>query len=186
MTTIRTMTEKDVPAVSELRIRGWRWAYRGIVPQSYLDAMDPVQDAARRREFFAASAGRVDNVLAVADAAVVGWASFGPCRGEPDAAVDGELYALYLRPDWVGRGVGRALTDAVVERTARRGRRRLLLWVLADNSRARRLYSAAGFAPDGAETSDDYDGVRLREVRYVRELAATATTPATPATGAIG
>jgi GNAT superfamily N-acetyltransferase len=170
MTTIRTMTEDDVPAVSELRVRGWQWAYAGIVPQSYLDAMDPAEDAARRREFFTASAGRVENVLAVADGAVVGWASFGPYRGEPDDTRDGELYALYLRPDWVGRGVGRALTEAVAERSARRGRRRLLVWVLVGNPRARRFYAAAGFVPDGAVTSDVYDGVTLEELRCVRDL----------------
>jgi GNAT superfamily N-acetyltransferase len=116
----------------------------------------------------------VENVLATLDGAVVGWASFGPYRGEPDSTADGELYALYLRPEWVGRGVGRALTDAVVAGTVRRGRRRLLVWVLADNSRARRFYAAAGFAPDGTETSDDYDGVPLRELRYVRDLPAAA------------
>lgn len=170
MLRIRPMTEADVPAVSEIRVRGWQWAYAGIVPRGHLDAMDPAEDAARRREFFAASAGRVDNLVAEADGAAVGWASFGPYRGEPDGAEDGELYALYLRPRWVGRGVGRALVAAVAESAAARGRRRLLLWVLEDNARARRFYAAAGFAPDGAETAEEYDGVRLRELRYVRAL----------------
>lgn len=39
-------------------------------------------------------------------------------------------------------------------------------------SRARRFHAAAGFAPDGAEASDDYDGVACppRELRYVRRV----------------
>jgi GNAT superfamily N-acetyltransferase len=164
------MAEADVRAVAEIRVRGWRWAYAGIVPQAYLDAMDPEEDAERRRAFLAGSRGRVQNLLAVVDGEPVGWAALGPYRGEPDDTRDGELYALYVLPEHVGTGVGRALTSAAVRRTSELGRDRLLLWVLADNARARRFYAAAGFAPDGAEATDDYDGVALRELRYVRRV----------------
>ncbi len=165
------MTEADVPEVSALRVAGWRAAYRGIVPQSYLDAMDEAEDAARRRETLARTAGRVHNLVAQdPDGAVVGWAAFGPYRGEPTGTGTGELYALYLRPERIGTGIGRALMAEVTARSAELGRRRLALWVLADNAPARRFYAAAGFAPDGTETSDTYDGVPLTEVRYVRAL----------------
>jgi GNAT superfamily N-acetyltransferase len=101
---------------------------------------------------------------------VVGWAAFGPYRGEQEGAADGELYALYVRPDRIGTGAGRALTSAVIDESARQGRRRLLLWVLADNVRARRFYAAAGFVPDGAEVIEEIQGVPLRELRYTREV----------------
>lgn len=168
------MRDADIPDVSRIRVRGWQWAYAGIVPQAFLDAMDPEEDAARRREFLAGSAGRVANLVAVADGTPVGWAAFGPYRGEPDTADDGELYALYVLPEHVGSGVGRALMAEVLRRSAQAGRGRLLLWVLAENARARRFYAAAGFAPDGAETVDDYDGAPLREVRYARGLQGPA------------
>jgi len=168
------MTEDDVPAVSAIRVRGWQAAYAGIVPQDYLDAMDIAEDTARRREFLAGSAGRVRNLVAEEEPAapgpVVGWAAFGPYRGEQEGTAVGELYALYVRPDRIGTGAGRALTAAVVAEATRQGRRRLLLWVLADNARARRFYAAAGFAPDGAETVDEIHGVPLRELRYARDL----------------
>ncbi|HEY5832522.1 GNAT family N-acetyltransferase [Streptomyces sp.] len=172
MTQIRAMTEADVEAVSAIRVRGWQSAYTGIVPQSTLDAMDVAEDASRRREFLAKAAGRVHNLVAVRGETVVGWAAFGPYRAEqgdvPPGA--GELYALYVRSDLIGTGIGRALTRAVVEHGPVLGWRRLLLWVLADNTGARRFYTRAGFTPDGAETTDDYDGVALREVRYGRDL----------------
>lgn len=166
------MTADDIPAVAEIRVRGWQAAYAGIVPGSYLDAMDPAQDADRRRQALAAgSGGRVRNLVAEdADGTVTGWAAFGPYRGLPDGTRDGELYALYVRPERIGTGLGSALTAAVLADSARLGRARLLLWVLEANARARRFYTAAGFAPDGAHTSDTYDGVEVREMRYVREL----------------
>ncbi|MYS20742.1 GNAT family N-acetyltransferase [Streptomyces sp. SID4948] len=169
------MVEGDVVAVSAIRVAGWRAAYAGLVPQSYLDAMDVAEDSARRRALLAAGAGRVRNLVAVEAAGdgaehVVGWAAFGPCRGEPEDSATGELYALYVRPDRIGTGAGRALTAAVIGQAAEHGRRDLVLWVLADNSRARRFYARAGFSPDGSEATDTYDGVPLREVRYARGL----------------
>jgi GNAT superfamily N-acetyltransferase len=194
MVRIRVMTEADVPAVSAIKVRGWRAAYAGIVPQDYLDTMDEAEDAAGRRELLARSAGRVHNLVAVTEGGegaqdgaggeaadgsdgsdgsdVVGWAAFGPYRGEETGSETGELYALYLRPERIGTGIGRALVSEVVRRSAELGRRRLALWVLADNARARRFYAAAGFTPDGAESTDLYAGARLREVRYVRALEA--------------
>ncbi|SFE01122.1 Acetyltransferase (GNAT) family protein [Actinacidiphila alni] len=66
--------------------------------------------------------------------------------------------------------MGRALTAAACARAAELGHGRLLLWVLADNARGRRFYARAGFAPDGAETVHECDGVPLREVRYARAV----------------
>jgi GNAT superfamily N-acetyltransferase len=172
MVSVRIMTEADIDAVSAIRVSGWQAAYAGIVPASYLDAMSVTADAAARRERLATDGGRAENLVALdADGAeVTGWACHGPNRGEPDGSANGELYALYVRPDLIGGGVGRALMDTVLVRAADRRFSRLLLWVLADNARARRFYEHAGFAPDGVEQTDDYDGVPLRELRYVRAL----------------
>lgn len=45
----RPMTPDDCDRVAVIRIGGWRSAYRGLIPQSYLDALDVAQDAERRR-----------------------------------------------------------------------------------------------------------------------------------------
>jgi L-amino acid N-acyltransferase YncA len=166
---VRAMREEDVDEVAAVRVRGWQAAYAGMVPQRHLDALSVEEDAAARRTWFAASRERVCSLVAVdADDAVVGWAALGAYRGAgaPDGA--GELYALYARPDAVGTGVGRALMGAVHEEAARRGFADVLLWVLRDNARARRFYERAGYAADGAEQSEDYDGVPVVEVRYGR------------------
>jgi ribosomal protein S18 acetylase RimI-like enzyme len=175
MVRVREMSEPDVPAVSAIRVLGWRHAYAGLIPAGHLDAMDPVADAVQRREWFVRSAGRVHNLVAEETAedgtpALVGWASFGPYRGEDTGTAAGELYALYVRPDRIGTGAGRALTTEVVRRSAVLGRTRLSLWVLTGNTRARRFYAAAGFLPDGATMTELYDGVPVEETRDTRAL----------------
>jgi hypothetical protein len=36
---VRRATTDDAPAIAELHIRSWQWAYRGLIPDSYLDAL---------------------------------------------------------------------------------------------------------------------------------------------------
>ncbi|MFG2180739.1 GNAT family N-acetyltransferase [Streptomyces abikoensis] len=175
MVTIRTMTAADADEVAEIRVRGWRTAYAGIVPRGYLDAMDPVANAATHRERLAsgsepAADGAAVDAVAEAAGAVVGWASFGYCRDADRPPGTGELYALYVRPDLIGTGVGRALWIAALEGlrglTGHEGAR-AVLWVVKDNARARRFYERAGCRPDGAERSAEYAGTAVPEVRYV-------------------
>ncbi len=165
------MTRDDIDAVAAIRVRGWQAAYAGIVPRSYLDAMDVEADAERRKEWFDAGGSRVDNLVAADGDEVTGWAALGPYRGEPDDAEVGELYAIYVHPDRVGRGAGRALMEAVRARAAERGFRSLRLWVLADNARALRFYERSGLAPDGTDQIEVYDGLPLKELRYATDLA---------------
>ncbi|MFF0553072.1 GNAT family N-acetyltransferase [Streptomyces sp. NPDC004311] len=170
MVTVRAMTRTDIEAVSAIRVTGWRTAYAGIVPRTWLERMTVEEDARERRRRFASAPGGVYDLVAVdAGGAVVGWACLGPGPDEGAGGTGtrtGELYALYVLPALVGSGVGRALIEAVHARARELGLGRLLLWVLEDNARARRFYERAGYAADGAVQADEYDGVSLPEVRY--------------------
>lgn len=171
---IREMTADDIGAVCALRVRGWQWAYAGLLPQAYLDGLDAAQEAEERRKHFASAPADVVNLVAEdGTGGVTGWAAFGPYRdgatGERHPA-HAELYALYVRPDRIGTGTGRALMAACLTRTRDRGYSDLRLWVLRHNIRARRFYERAGFAPDGTEESYEVAGALVPEVRYVRAL----------------
>ncbi len=168
---IRPMTADDSAEVGAMRVRGWRHAYRGMVPQGYLDGMDVAAEAERQRARLAAGDGSVVNLVAeTEDGVLAGWAAYGPYRDGEVRTGDGELYALYLPPERIGQGVGRALLTEVTGRCAAAGRPRMFLWVLKENARARRFYEAAGFTPDGAEEPFEVGGVAVPEVRYVRAL----------------
>ncbi|MFF4954481.1 GNAT family N-acetyltransferase [Streptomyces chattanoogensis] len=175
MVRVREMTEADIETVSEIRVRGWQSAYAGIVPQAYLDGMSVEEDARRRREWWARSRGQVLDLVAVdGRAGTVGWASLGPYRGATADPRSGEVYALYVRPELTGTGIGRTLLEAVHHHAMGRFGA-LLLWVLRDNVRGRRFYRSAGYAADGAEQSDTYGSdargeVTLTELRYRRAM----------------
>ncbi|MFD8984766.1 GNAT family N-acetyltransferase [Streptomyces sp. NPDC059564] len=183
MVQVREMNEADVEAVSAIRVRGWQAAYAGIVPQAYLDAMTIQGDAEQRREWFSRPHRQSTDLVALDSGGLVGWISFGPYRGQPHGAGRaGEIYAFYVRPDLIGRGVGRALLGEVHARMEEQRFRTSALWVLGDNQQARRFYERAGYRPDGGTQEDVYDDVTLTELRYRRALgeAGDGVVPARP------
>ncbi|MFE7116320.1 GNAT family N-acetyltransferase [Streptomyces sp. NPDC057654] len=176
MVRVREMTAGDIDAVARIRVRGWRFAYAGIMPQAYLDGLSVRENAERLREFFAragTAGSAVTNLVAEDAGAVTGWACFGAARDGDAVPGDGELYALYVRPELIGAGIGRALTAASLAGAAERGFSRLLLWVVRDNARARRFYERAGFAADGGAEAYEVAGVPVPEVRYALEVGRT-------------
>ena len=160
--TVRPATVDDARAIAEVHVASWQAAYRGLLPQEYLDGISVEQRAARRRESLANGHGTT--LVAVDSGTVVGFAVTGRSRDEDADDSVGELYALYLRPDVWGVGAGAQLHDAALRSLAGFGSN--TLWVLDTNARARRFYERHGWQPDGVTKLDDRMGVDLSEVRY--------------------
>jgi GNAT superfamily N-acetyltransferase len=113
--------------------------------------------------------------VAEEDGRVVGFASGGPARADAPNH-EGELYAVYLLKEYQGRGIGRALFDAVVRMLLQRGMRSMAIWVLADNP-ACGFYERMG-GQRVYSRDEELQGVTLHEVGYgwddISALAATA------------
>ncbi|MFF1543346.1 GNAT family N-acetyltransferase [Streptomyces sp. NPDC058291] len=171
------MTLADVERVSEIRVRGWQRAYRGLMPRSYLDALSVAEDAANRRAGFGQGGADVVNLVAERAGTVVGWAALGACRDSEVRTAEAELYALYVAVEHIGTGVGRVLLDAAARRAEALGHPVMRLWVLRDNVPARRFYERAGLPADGAETSFEVAGVAVPEVRHGGRLPLRSPSP---------
>jgi GNAT superfamily N-acetyltransferase len=86
--------------------------------------------------------------VAVDGSVICGFATVGPCGDEDDSAA-GELYGIYIHPDWWNRGAGRLLIHDARERFVDLGFQEAVLWVLVGNERAERFYDKDGWRPDG-------------------------------------
>jgi ribosomal protein S18 acetylase RimI-like enzyme len=166
--TIRPAITTDAPVLAAVHVRSWQWAYRGQVPDAYLDHLG--ETLGERVEARRAQLEQVPPEyrwwVAEQSANLLGFAVTRPSEDDDAASLTAEVMALYLDPDTVGKGVGRALLEHVVADFRQRGFRRATLWVLESNDRARRFYEAAGWAPDGARKSEERPGFLLQEVRY--------------------
>lgn len=65
------------------------------------------------------------------------------------AADEAEVLRVAVRPEYRGRGIGRALLKTAVSALASRGARAVFLEVRESNLPARRMYRSAGFAECG-------------------------------------
>lgn len=161
---IRLLRESDDRyAVSRIYEESWKTAYRNIVPQAYLDSIPA--------GLWAGSLDRAgwDALVLIEEGQPVGTSSVCPSRW-PQYPGFGEIVSLYLLPACMGRGFGRALLNAAVERLTDRGFRDVLLWVLEENRRARLFYERNGFRPAGAPMEYVIGGKALSEVPYCRRV----------------
>jgi GNAT superfamily N-acetyltransferase len=162
---VRAAQPDDAAAIAEVHVETWRGAYAHAVPAEYLASLDVARRARWWRSEIETGA---DVLVAEDDGKVVGFASVGAARDEPESV--GELYAIYVRPAAWGTGAGRALIDAAHARMHERGYRDAILWVLENNPRARRFYEIAGWSTDGGRKIETIGGAEIAEARYRRVL----------------
>lgn len=170
---VRPATVDDAEAIETVRISTWKASYRGVVPDAYLDNLEvqssrvvQIQEAIDR-----ADAGA--RLLAVADSQVIGMGIAGAPQDDQAPNGVGEIYAVYVLPDWQGRGVGRALLQRLTSALQALGFRSAILWTLRDRHPTRRFYEANRWKFDGAEDRLDLQGP-VHLVRYARDLSELA------------
>jgi GNAT superfamily N-acetyltransferase len=168
----RRAIEGDELVLATLHVLAWQWAYRGQLPDTFLDELTATipRREAWRREMFARPPGEERTWVADMGGRVVGFTDTGPSRDADAAPNTAELSTLYLDPHVVGTGVGRALLADAIGDLRQRGYRAALLWVLESNVRARRFYEIAGWRGDGMTKTERRSSVDLRELRYRIQL----------------
>ena len=165
---IRPAEKTEALAVARIHVRAWQAAYRGLLPDGYLDGLRP-EDRAARYTFGAPSPSPLTLVALAADAAdpaaVVGFATITTDGRQP-----GELLALSVDPTWWRHRIGARLMAEARARLAGQGCTEAILWLLAGNERAARFYERDGWSFDGTRRTEEVWGARVDELRYRRPL----------------
>ena len=169
-TEIKPARTEDAAALSRIHAWSWKQAYRGIVPQGYLDELPPDHWTEAVTGWIKDHRFHVD--LLWLDGQPVGGVIYGKSTDErwPE---DGEIVSLYLLPEQMGKGHGRKLTDHALDVLAQEGYSRCFLWTFRDNARAIGFYNKLGFASTGAEIPVEF-GETLIGVHYSRALQTDA------------
>lgn len=155
--------QDDRAAISRIYEESWKHAYRGIVPQAYLDRI-PTGGWCNSID----TPDRHSLVL-LDDVQIVGTASYSASRWH-DWSGYGEIISIYILPDYCGKGHGKQLLSTAVDHLAKLGFHDILLWVLEGNDTARRFYERFGFQPSGAYLDDEIGGKPLREIQYTYHI----------------
>lgn len=140
---IRKALSSDAGGIARVRVDTWRSAYRGLLPDQVLDNMFYLEVEEKFLEVL--SDHRDPPVMYVAenDAGEVCGFSFGGPERSGEFNYQAEIYAIYVRQEYQGQGIGLRLLKAVVKDFQARGWKSMLLWVLSDNP-YRRFYEKQG------------------------------------------
>jgi ribosomal protein S18 acetylase RimI-like enzyme len=137
---IRRAKPADAAAVAETHDEAWRGTYQGIIPGVELEKL-----ISRRGPDWWHSAIRKGSRIALMQFGdnIAGYTNYGRNRAR-SLYYDGEIYELYLKPEFQGLGFGRRLFSAARRDLAQSGLKTLVVWALSDNDIAVEFYRALG------------------------------------------
>lgn len=138
---IRNATVQDISRIAEIIVFGKRVAYRPIfnnddVSFNELRVMDLIEE-------YRENLALLDNFVVYDDGIVKGVVN----RRFIDNEV--ELCEFYVEPFFKGNGIGRELIQYVISEAKKAKKHRMFLWVIKENSSARKFYEANGFVANG-------------------------------------
>jgi ribosomal protein S18 acetylase RimI-like enzyme len=166
--TLRRAISADAPAIARAHVASWQEAYPGIVPASHLQGFTIERTTERLRQSLAS--GAEETYVAEHDGEILGFLTLGDCRDtDVDQQTTGEIWGIYLSPEYWRKGIGRFLSEQGEAMLVSRGRSFATLWVLDANAQARRFYEAMGFELDGV-TKQVSLGASLKAIRYCKKL----------------
>lgn len=159
---IRRATLDDAEAVSDIHAASWQGAYCGIIPHKALLSM-----INRRNTLWWDRAIRRGTSVLVLEmgGTLCGYVTYGLNRARA-LPQDGEIYELYLLPEYQGIGLGKRLFNAARRSLADNGCNGLVVWSLEDNHGACDFYAHMGGC-DHAQGSECFDGVTLNKIAFI-------------------
>jgi phosphinothricin acetyltransferase len=139
---IRTATPADIPAITRI----YAQAVAHGTASFELEPPDEVEMARRMESLLA---GGFPYLAAEHDGALAGYAYAGPYRARPAYRFTVEN-SVYVAPQFLRRGVGKALLEALIEASTEHGFR-LMIAVIGDSQQAASIgvHKAAGFSHVG-------------------------------------
>jgi len=178
---IRPATGADALAIATVHVRSWQAAYRGLLPQSHLDGLDPGRSRVQWKSVLGTTAWPSAGTLVLVDSdaasvppteSIIGFAGLSPTRDDDDddPTSVGELQTLYLDPGAWRHGAGSLLLHAAQDQLSRAGFVTASAWVLETNVRARTFYEHHGWRFDGSTKLHDWGTFVVTDVRYRRPL----------------
>ncbi len=127
---IRNARPGDAKRIARLDVETWRATYAGMLTTPFLVGLS----TQRREVGWATVIEREPRDVQVAVNSDGDILAFGSCgRTRRDAEFAGEVFTLYVAPDWQNQGIGRLLLLALFERLVAQGCGSAIIWVLRDN-----------------------------------------------------
>jgi ribosomal protein S18 acetylase RimI-like enzyme len=158
--TIRKAIPEDAYDYTVCLISCWQSAYKGIVPDEFLNNM--LTEKEQRFERYKknlADPGECEYYCVMYSERMIGFLIINKSLKEDKSNI-GEIWAIYLIEEFRGKGYGEEVLNFAVNELTRTEPKEIFLWVFEENNRARHFYEKHNFSHDGTK----------REVKYGKPL----------------
>ena len=145
---IRAATDNDIQAIAEIHVLSFQTAYRGIVPDEFLNAIN----VDNRVHGWRSTYDKYPRNLTVAvlpNDYVLGFCCAGPVVDtQKNAPYEFEIYGLHVRQECRRTGIGtQLLNDAFARALKSEQFTTAIVWTLTELVESRRFYERHGGAP---------------------------------------
>ncbi len=150
----------DINAIGKIYEKSWKFAYNGIIPKDYLDSVSGDKWLPHFEN------KSMNSLVLIENNQFIGTSSY--CKSRSKEFNDfGEIVSIYLLPEHMGKGYGKLLFEATLNELVKTGYQNVFLWVLEENTRARRFYEKQNFKLSDKFNYINIGGKNLKEVAYM-------------------
>ena len=140
---IREATLKDIPEVARLHVNSWNKTYNGIIDQDYLNNIKNNID--KRIERMNNEFNLRKMIVAVLNDEIVAFSEFTLTNEfSKDLDIDCELCGLYVKNEYLGKGIGSKVFDYVKSMFIENNKQKMGLWCVKENNNAINFYIRKG------------------------------------------
>ncbi len=143
---IRLATLEDAKYCADIHAKSWSFAYSDIVPKEIIDEHNARWPMIWNKML---ANNNESHYVVILDSRIIGFLTIAVSRDDDLNKSFYEIIGLYLDPDFIGDGYGKQSMTWIKKEVKSRGYDKISLWVLEENSRARRFYEKSGFKADG-------------------------------------
>ena len=140
---IREATLEDIPEVAKLHVDSWNKTYKGIIEQEHLDNMKNNLD--KRIERMKNEFNLRKMIVVILDNEIVAFSEFTLTNEfSKDLDIDCELCGLYVKNEYLGKGIGSKVFDYVKNIFVENSKKKMGLWCVKENNNAINFYIRKG------------------------------------------
>ena len=164
---IRKALQEDAKDYALCHIYCWQTAYKGIVPDDFLENMLVEKEKyIERYKNNLTEPGDCKYYCVIYEEKMIGFITIYKGFNENNFEV-GEIWAIYLIEEYRNKNYGKEMLKFAITELKRFDLKEISLWVFEKNIRARKFYESNNFKFDNIKREVERYGKPLTQLRYV-------------------
>ena len=155
----------DAANIAHVYCTAWKFAYKGIFPQNFLDSINEEVWTARFTESI--NLNKSQFLVAKTQGVLTGIIDVYYSAENSNSR---EIRCIYVHPEYIRQGIGSALFNFIIQSSAASRISSLFLWSHPNNIHATNFYFKMGFSKVAGDRSIEIEGQNHKLVKFSREV----------------